>query len=70
MQLEYVQTQARKYKLMSKRKHHSQPGDGFKLEEELLKLTKAKALQEAEIKAVRANVEKLNREKDALAFTH
>jgi len=44
LQLEYVQTQARKYKLMSKRKHHSQQGDGFKLEEELLKLTKSKAV--------------------------
>ena len=57
---------------MSKRKHTSQSSDGGQssglfAEEELLKLTKAKSIQEAEIKNVRNTIAKLSTDKDALA---
>lgn len=64
LKMEWVQTQARKYKMMSKQKSASQRvkgADSAVKEEELMKLTKAKSQQEAEIKLVRANITKLEK---------
>lgn len=73
LQLEYSHNQARKYKLMSKSKHASSKLDGgntniAQKNEELLKLTKAKSQQEAEIKNIKATIARLEKERTTFTF--